>query len=205
MHPSARARGALVLASLLAATACTGAPAVVAPSPTPSTDPSPPAASSPARIARAIDTVVRDACRTTPGEVKQLIPGAQPELQADAPLGTTCVWRKEGDTSVYVVVVAVYSSSYHQYEWTLPGPKAVVDLPGGIGVTTDQLRYCTVVIDVDTRAMDVQVHGAKEIGCGQARLIAAEVLSLRTPRPRTHQPPPQDASSGSVSVPRSSP
>ncbi len=189
------------IALAFAATACASSPTVITPSPPPA------ATTSPARITREVDVLVQLACEKAPEQVKRLIPGAESTFDAGALRGTTCIWRRKGDgeKDVHVTLLAVRPMDYRQYDLTLPGPKPVVELPGASGVTTDQLDWCTVVLDVDARALDVQVHGLKEPGCTQARAIAEQLVAARAPQSSRHQPPPQSSGSAPVSVQRSSP
>jgi hypothetical protein len=155
-----------------AASAPTSSPSGGAPVAT--TTPAGPVATS----TRAADAV-RSACgKPVPPVVAQGVPGAAAAYTAHFAFGSHCQWHTD-DVTRRALAIAVTVMPYRNYERLQPVLADHTSVAGYQAVRGHVDGSCTVLVNVDNVALDVELTGVTDADCQITTTLAGQILAAK--------------------------
>lgn len=129
-----------------------------------------------------VAAIVRQACSTTsPSIVTNAIPNAQPSYKPSNPVGPSCAWLAIDDTVTrHALAQAVTSGSFDNwvrlYPHSLDEHTTVAGYPAVRGIVA---KGCTVIVNVEGNALEVDLVGVPDPGCATTTRLTVALLGSR--------------------------
>jgi Protein of unknown function (DUF3558) len=119
---------------------------------------------------------VRSACgKSLPPVVVQGVPGAAATYTAHFAFGSNCQWHTD-DLTRRALAVAVTVMPYRNYQRLQPMLAGHTSVAGYQAVRGHVEGGCTVLVDVDDVALDVELTGVADAGCQTTTTLAGQIL-----------------------------
>jgi hypothetical protein len=121
--------------------------------------------------------MVRAACgHRVPDAIATAIPAATPTFTAHYALGSSCQWHTD-DLAHRAVAVAVTTVPYSGWQRMQSALTDQTTVAGHAAVRGQQQGSCTVLVDVNGVALEVDLTGVADPGCQTTTRLAGQILA----------------------------